>query len=598
MEFNNMRVKTILSHSSSIIHIGFFKDNDKEHFYSLSNNGQLKEWLLNLDGSILLLETTYLLRPGNEYLDFIGYPPTENSNNGHNIIISAINVSDDLIFCGYEDGLVLVWRQERRNVVDDNIIKSWKRSRTIVNKKIHIMNEISQIELTQEKKEKSNQSNNDDIEEDENEDKENDENDINSEQNNNKSNINNSNEKSLDKNNNNDLNNNKINNNNKNDLYRIDSMNINKSLLYEGPTLCKKFSDFINSDTIKQAHKENLIREGKFRIDDITLFSTQDDLKYYKSSMVEEFVKKKNEVVIGENDFKYKYKSYTNIFWLKYLFINQTQEISYLFYYNNKDIHILLSSSKDGTICCYNIDNGELIYTFNIPDFIKYACFCKEITKSRKVIPKTHITLLCNTPHKIYLNLSKEKPINMNMYDFKYNDFTKVVYLNNYFYLLGKRGTCVVFNNNFEDDKIVFYHKPIPIYDIIQFEKNFVIFTSENNMVLVEFNFDLNKMIDLFYIKLGMSRVTNLIYINDILYVTNADKNIYSIDVKMENELYYERSLIKKEEEFCNVFNVFYEAHKNKRKKKKKGKKGKGKSGVKTSSSNNKKKTSPTKKKK
>ena len=271
-----------------------------------------------------------------------------------------------------------------------------------MNKKIHIMNEISQIELSQEKKEKSNQSNNDDIEEDENEDKENDENDINSEQNNNKSNINNSNEKSLDKNNNNDLNNNIINNNNKNDLYRIDSMNINKSLLYEGPTLCKKFSDFINSDTIKQAHKENLIREGKFRIDDITLFSTQDDLKYYKSSMVEEFVKKKNEVVIGENDFKY-----------------------------NKDVHILLSSSKDGTICCYNIDNGELIYTFNIPDFIKYACFCKEITKSRKVIPKTHITLLCNTPHKIYLNLSKEKPINMNMYDFKYNDFTKVVYLNN-----------------------------------------------------------------------------------------------------------------------------------------------------------------------
>jgi outer membrane protein assembly factor BamB len=149
-------------------------------------------------------------------------------------------------------------------------------------------------------------------------------------------------------------------------------MNINKSVLYEGPTLCKKFSDFINSDTIKQAHKENLIREGKFRIDDITLFSTQDDLKYYKSSMVEEFVKRKNEDVIGENDIKYKYKSYTNIFWLKYLFINQTQEISYLFYYNNKDVHILLSSSKDGTICCYNIDNGELIYTFNIPDFIKY----------------------------------------------------------------------------------------------------------------------------------------------------------------------------------------------------------------------------------
>ena len=594
MEFNNMRVNKMLNHSSCIIHIGLFKNNDKEHFYSISNNGQLKEWLLNEDGSILLLETSYLLRPGSEYLDFIGYPPTENVNNGHNIIISAINVYDNLIFCGYEDGLVLVWRQERRDVVDDNIIKSWKRSKTIANQKIHLINELSQIEPTVEKNKKEEaQSNNDEIEENENEDKENDENDINNEQNNNKSNIN-SNEKSVDKNAN--MNDNNVINNN-NELYRIDSININKSLLYEGPTLSKKYLDFINKDSIKKAYKENLVREGKYRIDDIYLFNIQDDLKYYKSSMVEEFVKKKDEVVIGENDFKYKYKSYTNIFWLKYLFIHQLQEITYLFYYDYKDSHILLSSSKDGTICCYNIDNGELIYTFNIPDYIRYACFCKEITRSRKVIPKTHITLLCSTPHKIFLNLTQEKPLNMNMYDFKHNDFTKVVYINNFFYLLGKRGKCVVYNNNFEDEKIVFYHKSIPIYDIIQFEKNFVIFTSENNMVLVEFNFEVNKMIDLFYIKFGISKVTNLIYINNILYITNADKNIYSIDVKTENELYYERSLMLNEEKFCNIFNVFYEAHKNKRKKKKKGKKGKGKSTVK-SSSTNKKTAAPAKKKK
>ena len=137
-----MRVKTLLAHSSCILYIGFFKNNDEEHFYSLANNGELKEWLLNPDGSITLLETCYLLRPGNEYLDYIGFPPTENSQNGHNIIISSINVCDNLLFCGYEDGLVLVWNQERRNVVDLNIIRSWKRSRTIVKQKNHIINEI------------------------------------------------------------------------------------------------------------------------------------------------------------------------------------------------------------------------------------------------------------------------------------------------------------------------------------------------------------------------------------------------------------------------------------------------------------------------
>ena len=584
MEFNDMRVKKLLTHSSCILYIGFFKNNDEEHFYSLSNNGQLKEWLLNPDGSIILLETCYLLRPGSEYLDYIGFPPTENSANGHNIIISSINVADNLLFCGYEDGLVLVWNQERRNVVDLNTIKSWKRSRTIVKQDKTLMEEMfgKGKDTSNEKGGVIMYNENDDDEENENDDNEENENNNNNES---KSLSEKSNEKNTKVNN-------KINNN---VLDKIESTYMNKSLLYEGPTLSKKYLDFINIDNVVKAHNENLIREGKYRIDDITLFNLPDDIKYYKSSMVEEFMKTKDEVVIGEYDFKYKHKSYTNMFWLKYLFIHQKQEITYLFYYNYKDLHILLSSSKDGSICCYNIDNGELIYTFNISDYIKYACFCKEIPKSKRIIPKTHITLLCNSPRKIFLNLTKEKPINMNTYDFNYNDFTKIIYINNNFYLLGKRGNCIVFNNNFEDEKKVLYHKAIPLYDIIQFKKYFVIFTADFNMVLVDFNFDLSRMIELFYIKFGMNRVTNLIYINNVLYITNADKNIYSIDVNTEYELYEERIEMIKEDKFCDAFNVFYELHKNKRKKKKKGKKGKGK---KKSASPAKKKASPAKKKK
>ena len=584
MEFNDMRVKKLLTHSSCILYIGFFKNNDEEHFYSLSNNGELKEWLLNPNGSVILLETCYLLRPGSEYLDYIGFPPIENSANGHNIIISSINVADNLLFCGYEDGLVLVWNQERRNVVDLNTIKSWKRSRTIVKQDKTLMEEMfgKGKDTSNEKGGVIMYNENDDDEENENDDNEENENNNNNES---KSISEKSNEKNTKVNN-------KINNN---VLDKIESTYMNKSLLYEGPTLSKKYLDFINIDNVVKAHNENLIREGKYRIDDITLFNLPDDIKYYKSSMVQEFMKTKDEVVIGEYDFKYKHKSYTNMFWLKYLFIHQKQEITYLFYYNYKDLHILLSSSKDGSICCYNIDTGELIYTFNISDYIKYACFCKEIPKSKRIIPKTHITLLCNSPRKIFLNLTKEKPINMNTYDFNYNDFTKIIYINNNFYLLGKRGNCIVFNNNFEDEKKVLYHKAIPLYDIIQFKKYFVIFTADFNMVLVDFNFDLSRMIELFYIKFGMNRVTNLIYINNVLYITNADKNIYSIDVNIEYELYEERVEMIKEDKFCDAFNVFYELHKNKRKKKKKGKKGKGK---KKSASPAKKKASPAKKKK
>ena len=595
MEFNDMRVKKVLSHSSCILYIGFFKNNDEEHFYSLSNNGQLKEWLLNPDGSIILLETCYLLRPGSEYLDYIGYPPTEKSSNGHNIIISSINVSDNLLFCGYEDGLVLVWNQERRNVVDLNTIKSWKRSRTIVKKNKHIINEIFDNNISENQNDKGDIEIYDEKDNDENDEKENhsdnEEKEIDFEKNNNINNSNNISEKSEEKNN-------KVNNNlnlGGNDLEKIESTFMNKSLFYEGPTLSKKYRNFINKNNIQQAHKENLVREGKYRIDDIILFNLPDDIIYYKSSMIDEFEKTKEEAVVGEYDLKYKYKSYTNMFWLKYLFTHQTQEITFLFYYNYKDLHILLSSSKDGTICCYNIDNGELIYTFNISDYIRYACFCKEIPKSKRVVPKTHITLLCNSPHKIFLNLTKEKPFNMNTYDFNYNNFTKIIYINNNFYLLGKKGYCVVFNNNFEDEKVVYYHKAIPINDIIQFKKFFVIFTADFKMTVVDFNFDLGRMIEFFYMKFGVNKVTNLIYINNILYITNADKNIYSIDVNMEYELYEERNEIIKESKFSDAFNAYYELHKNKRKKKK-GKKGKGKAKKKAASPE--KKKAPTAKKK
>ena len=584
MEFSNMRVKKVLSHSSCILYIGFFTNNDEEHFYTISNNGQLKEWLLNPDSSITLIEESYLLRPGSEYLDYIGYPPTENTTNGHNIIISAIKVADNLLFCGYEDGLVLVWRQERRDVVDLNIIKSWKRSRTMVKKE----EDEKQIQTTSILEEKKNKKVEKDplkrIEIEEVEEEEENENLYSAQSNNNM--LNDETKNNLDLNTYNDNN-----NQNKSNITTTKQ----KLNLYTGPTMSKKYRNYIDKENLKKAYEENFVREGKYRLDDIILFNLRDDLTFYKSSMVEEFQKKKEEKVLGENDYKYKYKNYSNIFWLKYLFIKQTQEISYLFYYNYQNNHILLSASKSGSIMCYNIDDGNLLYSFNVNDYIKYVCFCKVISKNKRVT-KTYLTLLCNSPHKIILNLTKEKPINMNTYDFKYNDFTKIIFHDNNFYLLGKRGECIVFNSYLEDEQKILYKKAIPLYDIIQYKKNFLLFTSEFNMCLVEFNFENKIMNELFYIKFGLNKVTNLIYINDILYITNADKNVYSIDFNYEYRLYEERVAMKKEEKLSEEYNIYYELHKNKKKKKKKGKKGKG--GKKKATSPPKKKASPAKKKK
>lgn len=509
MEFPNTRVKKLLSHSSGVIHIGFFKsNNDEDHFYTLSNNGQLKEWLLNSNGSIIIMESNFLMRPGSEYLSYLGFAPYGSNNNNtknsdsQKIFISAINVSESFISVGYEDGLVLVWRRERRDVINKNKLEHRKR-------------------------------------------------------------------------------------------------------LGSGdyPLYSDEYCDMIDEMNVERAKEENYVRKGKFRIDDITLFSLEDDLVYNKSDMIAKFEQQKEEPVEGENDIKFNYKEYYNIFFLKYLFIQQTQEISYLFYYTLKDKRILLSASKDGSIIGYNMDNGKETFVLRMENYVRYICFCEQIVKSKRIVPKRTLTLLCNESYKVNLNLekNKEKPI-FDSSDFKYNNFTKIVFLTqtNKFYLLGYHGECIIFNKNFEEEDYVCYPKTIALFDIIQYKKKFLLFTSEFHMSLVEFDLDKKKMKELFYIKFGLNRVTDLMYFNDILYVTNYDRNVYSIDFDIEYKLYEERVQMKGEEIFSEAFNKYYEAHKGKKKKKKKkGKgKGKGKKGSSPKKSPKKKSVSPKKKKK
>ena len=142
-----------------------------------------------------------------------------------------------------------------------------------------------------------------------------------------------------------------------------------------------------------------------------------------------------------------------------------------------------------------------------------------------------------------------------------------------------------------KEAKMVVYHKNIPLFDIIQYKTNFLIFTAEFNMCFVEFKYETKKMNELFFIKFGMNKVTNLMYISDVLYVTNADMNIYSIDFNFEYQIFEEKVAMKKEELLSEDYNKYYELHKNKKKKKKKGKKGKkGKKKASTSKSPKKKK--------
>ena len=71
MEFSNCHVSTLLTHSSSILLMSQFKNNDEDHFYSLSDNGEMKEWLLLAEDrsqiSKIEIESFKIKRPSDQF---------------------------------------------------------------------------------------------------------------------------------------------------------------------------------------------------------------------------------------------------------------------------------------------------------------------------------------------------------------------------------------------------------------------------------------------------------------------------------------------------------------------------------------------------
>jgi hypothetical protein len=121
MEFSNIHVENLLSHDSSIITINKFPNNDEDHFFTLSDNGDLKEWLLS-SNKIVDLEQSNLQRPSIEYLSTLNHQPSNSITK--NFTITSFIFIENLLILGYEDGLILTWRQERRDVVRKGRIES------------------------------------------------------------------------------------------------------------------------------------------------------------------------------------------------------------------------------------------------------------------------------------------------------------------------------------------------------------------------------------------------------------------------------------------------------------------------------------------
>lgn len=276
MEFSNIHVSTLLTHTSSILVMSQFKNNDEDHFFSLSDNGEMKEWLLKAEDrsniTNIELETYKLKRPSEQFLQAIGQVQTSKGPSSNNFNITyCLNLEDGLIV-GYEDGLILYFHQEKRDVIN---------------------------------------------------------------------------------------------------LERLQSLNLNKSMdLIEAKG--QEYNNYVDYDNVKIISEEIKQRNRKMIFDDIVVFSLQDDIDYIHSDFTDEMLDFLDEEIEGENDIKFNYKDYYNILWLKYIFIEQTQAISYLFLYTLNNKKDLISASKDCSLVIYNLYNGNLIYKIPLDSHIKF----------------------------------------------------------------------------------------------------------------------------------------------------------------------------------------------------------------------------------
>lgn len=112
MNFSDNNVKIVTEHANTLISIFHFDDNDQDHYCSLSDDGQLKEWLFNQsNGTTKEIDQCVLIRPSDEILRENKHKIPKLRKNDYLKITKSISFNH-FISLGYEDGLVLVYSQE------------------------------------------------------------------------------------------------------------------------------------------------------------------------------------------------------------------------------------------------------------------------------------------------------------------------------------------------------------------------------------------------------------------------------------------------------------------------------------------------------
>ena len=110
----NDDIKIIASHTSPVLHVFHFDINEPYHFMSLSDNGEIIEWVFEKTfKNIKEIEKCNLQRPSDEIL-IINKHEIRKLKKGEYIKITSAIQFNNFIAVGYDDGLILIYQIEKQ----------------------------------------------------------------------------------------------------------------------------------------------------------------------------------------------------------------------------------------------------------------------------------------------------------------------------------------------------------------------------------------------------------------------------------------------------------------------------------------------------
>lgn len=154
MLLTNDGIKIICTHTSPVINIFHFTNNDPNHFISLSDNGEIVEWLFNKDTSEYSeIERCLLQRPSDDILLEKKHQIKKlKAGEKYYKITKAIQF-EDYICVGYIDGVILVFKYIKKE--KEKFTEKPKESITKENNELNLEEEREENEEEENKEEEN-----------------------------------------------------------------------------------------------------------------------------------------------------------------------------------------------------------------------------------------------------------------------------------------------------------------------------------------------------------------------------------------------------------------------------------------------------------